>query len=147
MDEVLSLLAGPPSLYHAHLEPWPPAVALTSATPQVTEFVTVYFPTNYSPEDQKTFDDGIRKFGVVVEGSAQGFLGAVAGWVEEELDLPDSSEKAKAYILLIGWKSVQAHLDYRETQVFKDNIHYLRGAKDLKTLKIFHVPVKEVKRA
>jgi hypothetical protein len=67
-----------------------------------------------------------------------------SGWAEEEVDHPDSGEKSRLYNACIAWKSVQAHVAYRNSQTFKDNIHLLRGAKDLRGAKVWHVSTKEV---
>lgn len=85
------------------------------------------------------------KFGGIVDKAWEGCRGSAGGWVAEELDLPGGSEKGKAYVMLIGWTSVDSHMKYRETQSFKDNIHLLRGAKDLKNLAVFHVAASEFK--
>lgn len=34
--------------------------------------------------------------------------------------------KGKAVVLVIGWESKEAHLAFRETDTFKENIHFLR---------------------
>lgn len=137
-EELMSLLdEGAPSLYHVHFDPHPPSAPLADGN--ATEFITMYFPTDYSAADQATFDENIRNFFGGVEGSAEGFKGASHGWVVEELKDPKSGELSKAYVILIGWTSVAAHMAYRETQSFKDNIHYLREAKDLKGLGVCHV--------
>ena len=130
-----------------HFNEHPPNATLAdteSAT--ATEFITAYFPTDYSEADQKTFSENLDKFFAIVRPSTKDVVGGVHGWVEEELEIPDTKEKAKALVALIGWTSVQAHLDYRSTQTFKDNIHFLRGAKDLKHVRVFHVHTTEVKK-
>lgn len=136
------MMDGAPNLYHAHFDPYPPTVAISDVGSMVTEFLTMYFPTDYSAADQAKLESDLKQFGEVVKGSSDDFKAAVGGWVVEELDDPKSSEKRKAYVLLIGWTSVQAHLSYRETQTFKDNIHLLRGAKDLKGVGVFQVAAK-----
>lgn len=142
-----ALLTGPHRLYHVHFDPHPPSVALAASGPIATEFITVYFPTDYPAEDQKNFEGNIKKLIDAVANNAKGFKDSAGGWVAEELDLPDGSGKARGFIALIGWESVEAHQKFRETQSFKDNIHWLRGAKDLKTLAVFHVPAKEAHKA
>lgn len=142
MESIGSTLNGnPPNMYHVHFDPHPPSVAFSG----VTEFLTAYFPTTYSAEDQKTFHENVKKFGSIVTDAWKDCKGTTGGWVVEEQDLPGSSEKAKAYVTLIGWTSVEAHLQYRETQSFKDNIYLLRGAKDLKNVVMFHVAASEFK--
>jgi len=135
-----TLMSGDPTLYHVHFDPHPPTVALIGSSPIATENITIYFPTTYSTEDQKAFVDSLNKFVAVIEKTQDisGYKGSVGGWVEEELTVPGSSEKAKGYVCLIAWESVEAHLKYRETQDFKDNSHLLRGAKDLITLRVVH---------
>lgn len=96
-------------------------------------------------EDQKAFEDNLERLVAVFEKKSDGYRASAGGWVEEELSIPGNSEKAKAYVGCIGWRSVEAHMLFRETQAFKDNVHWLRGAKDLKTLNVVHVPLKEFK--
>ncbi|EXJ78459.1 hypothetical protein A1O1_08859 [Capronia coronata CBS 617.96] len=147
-EELGTYLTGPPRLYHVHFDPHPPAVALVDDGPIATEFITVYFPPDYSAEDEKTFREvNMKNLLAAVAENAKGFKDSASGWVVEELDLPDGSGKAKVFVALAGWESVQAHLNFRETQSFKDNIHWLRGAKDLKTLAVFHVPAQEAHKS
>ncbi|EXJ81149.1 hypothetical protein A1O3_07438 [Capronia epimyces CBS 606.96] len=141
--EIGAFLSGPPRFYHVHFDPHPPTVALADGGPFATEFITFYFPADYSEEDQKAVEERVKKLVKVIEGTAKGFKGSAGGWVAEELDLPDGSAKAKAFIGLLGWESVEAHLKFRGTQAFSDNIHLLREAKDLKKLAVFHVSSKE----
>lgn len=144
MGKVAGLLTGSMSMYHVGFDPHPPTSALVGSTPQVTEFITAYFPKDYSAEDRKTFHEGMREFGHVVSKTAEGYQASLGGFIEEEIIDPKTSEPCLGYVALIGWESVQAHLNYRETQAFKDNIHYLRGAKDLKNVAVFHVDAKQV---
>ena len=41
-------------------------------------------------------------------------------------DVEYEGKKGKGYVGLLGWESVEAHMSFRETQKFKDNIHLLR---------------------
>jgi hypothetical protein len=141
LDDVIDQCEGPPLLYHVHVEPAPP----TRAFGEVTEFIQIYFPADYSPEDQKVFHENMKKFGGIVEDNWKECRGTAGGWVVEELEDPKSGSKAKVYVELIGWVSVDSHMRYRETQAFKDSIHLLRGAKDLKNLAVVHVEAKEFK--
>lgn len=137
----MTACAGPISLFHVHLEPFPPTAALA----EVTEFIRVYFPVDYSAEDQKTFHDNLVKFGSIVKRDWAECRGTAGGWAVEEVVDPKSSEKAKIYVCWIGWPSVESHMKYRETQSFKDNIHLLRGAKDMKNIEVVHVAMQEFK--
>ncbi|RMZ80855.1 hypothetical protein DV737_g2812, partial [Chaetothyriales sp. CBS 132003] len=108
-----------------------------------TETLLAFFPSSYSQADQDQFEADFKNFVSALETHAADVYTATAsGWVVEELPIPNSEsldEKGKAFIAFIGWTSVQAHLDFRNAQAFKDNIHWLRGAKDLKGIKVVHV--------
>ena len=131
-------------LYHAHLTPHPPSAVLSDVTTPATETLVIYFPSDYSSSDQDKFEEGIKKLIKAVEDNADTYTGSAGGWIAEELPIPNTSDKGKAYAAFIGWTSVQAHMDFRETQAFKDNIHHLRGAKDLKHLTVVHTSGTEV---
>ncbi|KIX96646.1 uncharacterized protein Z520_07365 [Fonsecaea multimorphosa CBS 102226] len=141
LDDAVTQCTTPPDLYHVHFEPFPPSKAFS----EVTEFLNIYFPADYSAEDQKTFHENMKKFGGVITSNWEGCRGTAGGWVAEEREDPKSGEKARVYVELIGWESVDSHMKFREQQAFKDNIHLLRGAKDLKNLVMVHVAAKEFK--
>jgi len=141
VDDAVDQCEKPLHLFHVGFEPFPP----TAAFGGVTEYIQAYFPANYSPEDQKTFHEGMKRFGSAVERDWDECKGAAGGWAVEELDDPKSGDKAKVYVELISWPSVESHMKYRETQSFKDNIHLLRGGKDLKNVVMVHVAAKEFK--
>ncbi|KIW70731.1 hypothetical protein PV04_02972 [Phialophora macrospora] len=141
LDGAAELCDAPPSPFHVHFEPFPPTPAFT----EVTEFLSVYFPADYSPEDQQTFHEGMKKFGSIVQRDWEECRGTAGGWVAEELEDPKTGEKAKVYVCLLGWPGVESHMKFRETQSFKDNVHLLRGAKDLKNVAVVHVASKEFK--
>ena len=86
----------------------------------------------------------MTKFLGTLGENAKEYRGSSGGWSVDEVTIPGTSEKAKAYVTLIGWSSVEAHSAYREGQAFKDNIHYLREAKDLKKMTMVHAHLKEI---
>ena len=113
----------------------------------MTEIATMWFPTSYSQEDQDQVAENAKALASVLEKEATTYKASVGGWVDEEIDVPGTNgEKGKAYVLLIGWTSVEAHIEFRTTQAFKDNIHYLRGAKDLKKIEAVHASCTVVTR-
>lgn len=103
----------------------------------------MYFPTSYSKEDQDKVAENAKAAIAIVEKEAKEYRASAGGWVEEEVDIPGTSEKAKAYVLLIGWTSVEAHLEFRSHSAFKDVIPLLRGNKDLKKLEAVHASLTE----
>jgi hypothetical protein len=135
----MAFCEGPPALYHVHFDPPTPGPALTSAT----EFLRVYFPVDYSEADQKSFHEGMLTFGKIVKDNWQGCKDTRGGWAKEEVENPKSGEKSRLYVAVIGWENVQSHMDFRETSHFKDNVHYLRGAKDLQHVEMTHVDAKK----
>ncbi|RMZ87824.1 hypothetical protein DV736_g4959, partial [Chaetothyriales sp. CBS 134916] len=129
-------------LYHAHLSPHPPTRAISQPTTPATETLVAFFPSSYSKADQDKFEEDFKNILSALETHGADISTSTAsGWVVEELPIPnsESNETGKAFVALIGWISVQAHLDFRNTQAFKDNIHWLRGAKDLKGVKMVHI--------
>jgi hypothetical protein len=111
---------GPPRIIHVDFQP---EGALDIAiTAPVTEVATFVFGSDGTPSG---YGAGVEKFGAAIESAGiAGFLGAAYGFALEEVEI--DGKKGKAAVLAIGWDSVDAHLQFRETQTFKDNIHFLR---------------------
>ncbi|KAK4944480.1 hypothetical protein LTR10_016154 [Elasticomyces elasticus] len=146
MGTLVSLCSGPGKMYHVHWDNHPPVAALVGDGVHATEFLTVYFPQDYSADDQKAFDQNVYKFLDVCKGSAESLKAGYGGWIVEDLDDPNTSEKRKAWTAVVGWDKVESHLNFRNTPAFQDNVHLLKGAKDLKGLVNVHVAVKEWKQ-
>lgn len=125
-------------MFHTSYTPHPATSALSDHVSPATEILTVHFPTDYSEADQTKFVNDFKKLVSVIEENAKTYTASAGGWIEEELTIPGTDEKSKAYAALIGWTSMEDHLAFRETQAFKDNIHLLRGAKDLKKVEVVH---------
>ena len=60
----------------------------------------------------------------MISENADGFKGSAGGWVIEDVEY--KGKKGKAYVSTIGWESVQAHMTFRETAAFKENIGLIR---------------------
>lgn len=146
LEKFGEILGGSPQLWHANFTSHPPSAALSTTSP-ATEILHIYFPTDLSDDSAADFVERVKKFTAVLEKDASGFTGSATGWVTEEIDIPDKGEKAKAFCILFGWKTVEDHQAFRETQSFKDNINLLRGAKDLKGLNVVHIHSKEIHKA
>ncbi|KAI4230307.1 MAG: hypothetical protein L6R36_000118 [Xanthoria steineri] len=111
------------SLLHAHLSPHPPSAALTSP---VTEMITHYFSANVSKSELSSFESSMKEFFRCLEENAEGFKGFAGGWVVEEVEHEDVESKAKSWQSCVGWQSVEAHMAFRETKHFKDNVDLIR---------------------
>ncbi len=105
-------------MYHANFTPHPPTAALGTASP-VTEVLT-----SYLEKQDDGFPAKIDKFIKVLSDNAEGFKASSAGWVIEDVEYKE--KKGKAYVTLLGWESVEAHMKFRETQAFKDHAHLIR---------------------
>jgi hypothetical protein len=111
--------------------------------------LTVFFRAHYSSHQMAKFQSDMAQLAGAIETHAGDYLtGHSGGWVEEgEVASPANAEhKGKAYFAAIGWKSVQAHLDFRETEHFKKNVHVLRGADGLLGLHVQHYHGVEVQK-
>lgn len=140
-EKLMTLLDGIEGLYHSHLTPHPPSKALSQSSSPATELLTVYFPAHYSSHQMSKFQSDMAQLvGAIESNGGDSFTGFAGGWcVEDEVKSPANQEhKGKAYFAAIGWKSVKAHLDFRETEHFKKNIHLLRGADGLLGLHVQH---------
>ncbi|EXJ70199.1 uncharacterized protein A1O5_06267 [Cladophialophora psammophila CBS 110553] len=144
VERIGTIVAGAAKAYHAQLRPHPPVAALSNTTSPITEVVTMWFPNTYPQKDQDNVTEDVENFISIFENHAHNYTASAAGWVDEEIDIPGMEERGKAYVLLVGWTSVEAHMQFRETQAFKDSIHFVMGAKNLKKIEAVHVSLTEV---
>ena len=115
---LMTIIDGALTMHHANFSPHPPTAVLGTAAP-VTEVLTAYFE-----KENDGFDAKVKKlFGIISDNTAA-FKAGAGGWVVEDVEF--KGKKAKAYVGLLGWESVEAHVSFRENQAFKDNIQLLR---------------------
>ncbi|KAK4951951.1 hypothetical protein LTR10_009871 [Elasticomyces elasticus] len=95
-----------------------------------TEIATFYF----DGEPEADYTDNVAKLDKALQG-IDGYLGYTIGITHETLEKEDV--KGKAAVLTIGWQSREAHMAFRETQAYKDNIHLLRS--NSKKITMWHV--------
>lgn len=125
---LMTIVDGSLTMHHANFTPHPPTAALGTASP-VTEVLTAYFE-----KEDDGFDAKVKQLVKAISENSEGFKGASGGWVIEDVEY--EGKKGKAYVGLLGWESVDAHMAFRETQAFKDNIHLVR--KDPLGLEVHH---------
>lgn len=111
-----SLVARAPLLYHFYPTPFPPAV-LGSAP--VVEIVTFY-------NTEEHFVKNVERFIESCAPDMKGCVGHAFGGVVEEIEKAEGEGKGKAVVLCVGWESKEAHMEFRETETFKENVHLLR---------------------
>lgn len=114
----MTIVDGPLSMYHASFTPHPPTAAVGTASP-TTEVLTCYFE-----KEDDGFQSKVDQLIKAISENAEGFKAASGGWVIEDVEY--KGKKGKAYVAVLGWESVDAHMKFRETQAFRDNIHLLR---------------------
>ncbi|KAL8688870.1 MAG: hypothetical protein Q9218_005324 [Villophora microphyllina] len=141
VKHLMSIVDGSLEVHHAQLSPHPPSVALTGTT-NVTEVVEHYFSADISESDRSSFENNLKEFVKVLEKKAEGYTGFAGGWVVEELEHKEIEGKAKVWHSCIGWQSVDAHMAFRETQEFKDNVHLMRP-ESKKATTMHHVSFQE----
>ncbi len=116
LEKLDTILSRPPKLFHFQPTPFPPHV-LGSAP--VTEMATFF-------QIENTFLANVEKFIECLKG-VDGYLGHVFGETIEEIEKEErSGNVGNAVLLCIGWESKEAHMRFRETEAFKNNIYLLR---------------------
>jgi heme-degrading monooxygenase HmoA len=96
----------------------------TAAAAPIVEMLTLYFPSDV---DQAMVESTLITFIQTIVDNAKGFVGYTTGWVAEEVEHEKIEGKARAYAVAIGWESLEAHMAYRDTQTFKDDIVKVRA--------------------
>lgn len=125
-QHMMSIVDGELDVCHANFTVHPPSASPNSEPAPVTEVVGHYFSTDISDSKKSSFESNVDKFGKVLVENAKGVKGFLGGWVVEELEHPKVEGKVRLWQSLIGWDSVEAHLAFRETDAFKDNVHLMR---------------------
>lgn len=132
-SRIMSTVSGPPSIFHVD---FCPSGGLTHAlSAPVTEKAVFYFESD-SGDAAEDWAVSVQEWmaKVQTEGadSAKGFA---AGLSHEEME--GEGGKGKIGVIVIGWPSVEEHMAFRETSVFKDNVGMLR--KGVKGAEMRHV--------
>jgi heme-degrading monooxygenase HmoA len=131
LQRCATIMAGPVGIFHVDFEP---AGELGKALKApVTEIATFYC----EGEPGKDWKSNAAKAGewLEKEATAAGYLGGAYGITHEEVEY--KGVKGKAAVIAIGWTSKEAHMNFRETQTFKENIGLLRG--EAKAIEMHHV--------
>lgn len=118
LENFKTIIGGPISLIHVDFNPSGGAKKALSAP--VTEIATFYFEGG--PADDAF--DGAKKFLETCMADQRVDVPWAYGITHEELE--KDGVKGKGAVLLVGWESVDQHMELRKTDVFKENIHLLR---------------------
>lgn len=123
------------NFHHTTFSSHPPTLL---GTAPVIEFATFY-------SVQDGFWENLSKFASAMEGDeagAEGVKGYVKGQVMEEIKREGKEDNGRAVVLCVGWESVEKHMAFRGTEIFKENVGLLRvlnGGPDLVSLMLLRV--------
>lgn len=113
-------MADAPGIVHVDFEPQDGFKAAMTAP--VTEVATFYFdggpPENAHDGVKKALENCQNETGFKIRGHGYGFT-------HETLE--KDGLKGKAAVLVIGWESIDDHMELRKTESFKNNIGMLRN--------------------
>ena len=129
-----AIFAGDPQFLHYD---FPSAAKLAFAlSAPVTELATFYLLS-----ESHSWDENVKEFLNRTVDGADGLVGGTSGWSLEDVehDKFPTGEKGKAYLLAIGWESLEAHMAFRETDLFKNSISLLMG--EPKSVELHHVAI------
>lgn len=130
---------------HITLSPHPPSVLESPAT----EVMFAFFPTDFSQTDKDAASAQFQQFVDKALKQCPDVTSVSSGWgVESDFPVRGGEEGQKGSLLtaLIGWSSVDAHMRFRETDVFKDNVGLIRSLRGLVKLAMFHVSCRTLER-
>ncbi|TID14265.1 hypothetical protein E6O75_ATG09344 [Venturia nashicola] len=120
VQKIGTIMSGP--VHMQHVEFREPLAA--AAVAPIVEMLTLYFPDHV---DRANVETTLVDFLQTIVDNAKGFVGYTTGWVVEELEHEKIEGKARAYAVTIGWESLEAHMAYRDTHTFKEDIVKVRA--------------------
>lgn len=129
-EKLGTIHAGVEGVVHVDFRP-EGGVSVALSAP-VTEVATFYYndaPPETAFEGAKTLIEALKKDGVNILGWAFGTTHEV---IERD------GVRGKGNVLVVGWETVEAHLDSHNTQALKDHIHKLTTP-EVKTFEMHHV--------
>ncbi|KAK1065807.1 hypothetical protein LTR74_007688 [Friedmanniomyces endolithicus] len=118
LTNLIKLRARPVTPYHVDFRPFTAFIRATEAP--VTEVATFYFE---GAAPTAVLDRFTRFREVLSKQHVSGVMGAAAGLSHEALE--SEGVKGTAAVLVIGWESVDAHMAFQKTQLFKDSVGLL----------------------
>lgn len=136
-----TIMSGPPKFFHTHFTPHPASAALSDTNAPVTEIVRWYIDPS---ADTSKVESNVKDLVKVIEANATGYKGSAGGWSVEEVESPNGGHKCKIYAAVLGWESKEAHMNFRETQHFKDNAHLIKELPGLKDASMEHAKLQEI---
>ena len=134
--------------FHTHVQPHPADQVLHEETSPVTELFTAYFPKDYSEVKQREY---VRRLETLVEnvkteGATENPIkGYSGGWAVEDLVVPGTEEKGKAFLAIFGWESVEKHREVAGSDAFKRNRYLIDEVEGLRHRDVVHFTGRRIK--
>jgi len=133
IKRISTILSAAASIHHVDFET--PAGLTQALSAPVTEFATFYCDREPIPE----WLSNAAKAAQWLESqpASAGYLGGAYGITHEVVEY--GGVKGRAAVIAIGWTSKEAHMAFRQTETFMENIGLLRG--EAKVIEMHHVVV------
>lgn len=125
-----SALGKPHTTFHIQLD-GPAFGPNGAATAKVIEHAQSWFPlSTATPDFQRKIESDFARFDKLFMPGTVGHVGMQSGWLVEEQTHPDLKEKAKSFICVRGWESMEMfQRSMSENEGFKEAIGILHAWK------------------
>ncbi len=130
-------------MFHAALKPFPPSQALSKTHSPITEIVTFYFAADFPEASHDKIASDTETFRNALEAPG-GCNASAGGWVLEQIDLPNGQGNGKAFVMVIGWDSVDAHTQFLQNPIVKKHVPLIMGLPGVIGRDMCHVSLTEV---
>lgn len=108
-----------------------------------------YFPSDISQAGKDAATAQAQQFVEKALNKCSDAKGVSYGWGVEN-DFPvrggEEGQKGSIFVAFIGWPSIDAHMKFRETEIFKEHVSLLRGMEGLTQMAMFHISCKSLER-
>lgn len=108
----------------------------------VTEIMLAYFASDISTEAKAAATERFAQFAEKGLQKCRDVQAVDFGWgLENDFPVRGGEEGQNGSMLtaLIGWPSIDAHMNFRETDAFKETVGLLRGMEGVVKLAMFHI--------
>lgn len=116
----------------------------------VAEVMFAFFPSNITTDAQTDVSQRFSEFNNKALKQCKDVRSVSSGW-GLETDFPirgdgNNGGKGMLFIALIGWGSVDEHMAFRESDVFKKHVGLIIGMEGCLDLSMFHLECKALER-
>jgi hypothetical protein len=115
--------------FHIDFNPSFPTMPLDSNISGNTMVETIYFNKNF-PHPDGWVSNFKRKVQNILRLRGNVFKAAAGGWATKNTVAPNTSEECLVWFAVVGWPSMQAHLDWRGSPEHLENQKLLEQYKD-----------------